>query len=104
MVGQRPVERPSRRGASPSPAVHWPETREIPSSPATAVRCRVSRGDRDHDRASSQASDDRRFGEPMTRTVDEREDARRRALTTFLDERVREGYRIETRTDTHAII
>ena len=40
----------------------------------------------------------------MTRTVDEREDVRRRALTAFLDERVREGYRIETRTDTHAII
>ena len=40
----------------------------------------------------------------MTHTVDEREELRRRALTAFLDERVREGYRIETRTDTHAII
>lgn len=40
----------------------------------------------------------------MTRTVEEREELRRLALTAFLDERVREGYRIETRTDTHAII
>jgi hypothetical protein len=40
----------------------------------------------------------------VTHTVDEREEVRRRALTAFLDERVREGYRIETRTDTHAII
>ena len=40
----------------------------------------------------------------MTHTVDEREEFRRRALTAFLEERVREGYRIETRTDTHAII
>ena len=29
---------------------------------------------------------------------------RKNALTAFLDARVREGYRIETRTDTHAII
>ena len=36
--------------------------------------------------------------------VYEREELRRRALATFLDERVREGYRIETHTDTHAII
>ena len=34
----------------------------------------------------------------------DREALRRSALTAFLDERVREGYRVETRTDTHAII
>ena len=39
----------------------------------------------------------------MTRAPDQ-EELRRSALTAFLDERVREGYRIETRTDTHAII
>ena len=39
----------------------------------------------------------------MTRALDDREEARTRALTEFLDARVREGYRIETRTDTHAI-
>jgi hypothetical protein len=38
------------------------------------------------------------------RAVDEKDELRRRALATFLDERVREGYRIETHTDTHAII
>ena len=30
--------------------------------------------------------------------------ARREALDTFLDQKVEEGYVIETRTDTHAII
>jgi hypothetical protein len=40
----------------------------------------------------------------MTRALDEREELRRQALTAFLDERVREGYRVETRTATHAII
>jgi len=40
----------------------------------------------------------------MTRTPDDQEELRRSALTAFLDERVREGYRVETRTDTHAII
>ena len=40
----------------------------------------------------------------MTRALDDREEARTRALTEFLDARVREGYRIETRTDTHAAI
>jgi hypothetical protein len=40
----------------------------------------------------------------MTRAPDEQEELRRSALTAFLDERVREGYRVETRTDTHAII
>jgi len=40
----------------------------------------------------------------MTRALDDREEARTRALTEFLDARVRDGYRIETRTDTHAII
>jgi hypothetical protein len=34
-------------------------------------------------------------------TVDE---LRRNALTAFLDERVREGFVVETRTNTHAII
>jgi hypothetical protein len=40
----------------------------------------------------------------MTRALDDREELRRSALTAFLDARVREGYRVETRTDTHAII
>jgi hypothetical protein len=40
----------------------------------------------------------------MTRAPDEQEELRRNALTAFLDARVREGYRVETRTDTHAII
>ena len=40
----------------------------------------------------------------MMRSRDDREERRRSALTEFLDERVREGYRVETRTDTHAII
>jgi hypothetical protein len=40
----------------------------------------------------------------MTRAFDEKEDLRRRALSAFLDARVLEGYRVETRTDTHAII
>ena len=40
----------------------------------------------------------------MTRALDDREELRKNALTAFLDERVREGYRVETRTDTHAII
>ncbi|HET7367406.1 MAG TPA: hypothetical protein VFI83_03485 [Gaiella sp.] len=40
----------------------------------------------------------------MTRALDEREELRQHALTAFLDERVREGYRVETRTATHAII
>ncbi len=31
-------------------------------------------------------------------------DARTRALSAFLDDRLAEGFRIETRTDTHAII
>ena len=40
----------------------------------------------------------------MTRAPDDQEELRRNALTAFLDERVREGYQVETRTDTHAII
>jgi hypothetical protein len=40
----------------------------------------------------------------MTRALDDQEELRRSALTAFLDARVREGYRVETRTDTHAII
>lgn len=35
---------------------------------------------------------------------DAREEMRKNALTSFLEERVAEGFRIETRTDTHAII
>ncbi len=38
----------------------------------------------------------------MTRALNE--EHRKIALTVFLDARVREGYRVETRTDTHAII
>src|SRR6187399_1617818 len=104
MVGRRPVERPSRRGLQSPRLLSTGPTRVIPSSPATAVRRRVRTGDRDHDRPSPQDADDLHSGEPVTHTVDEREELRRRALTAFLDERVREGYRIETRTDTHAII
>ena len=40
----------------------------------------------------------------MTQPSDSQEKRRKDALTAFLEERVREGYRIETRTDTHAII
>ena len=40
----------------------------------------------------------------MTRPNDEQEDMRKSALTAFLDARVAEGFRVETRTDTHAII
>ena len=40
----------------------------------------------------------------MKRAPDDQEELRRSALTAFLDARVREGYRVETRTDTHAII
>jgi len=40
----------------------------------------------------------------MTRALDEREELRRHSLTAFLDERVREGYLVETRTATHAIV
>ena len=40
----------------------------------------------------------------MTRAPHNQEELRRNALTAFLDARVREGYRVETRTDTHAII
>ena len=40
----------------------------------------------------------------MTRALDDQEAHRKRALTEFLEARLREGYRVETRTDTHAII
>ena len=40
----------------------------------------------------------------MTRPSDSREEIRKNALTAFLQARVGEGFRIETRTDTHAII
>ena len=40
----------------------------------------------------------------MTRAPDDQEELRKSALTAFLDARVHEGYRVETRTDTHAII
>jgi hypothetical protein len=40
----------------------------------------------------------------MTRATDDQEALRKSALTAFLDARVHEGYRVETRTDTHAII
>ena len=39
----------------------------------------------------------------MTRGPDQ-EQLRRDALTAFLDERERDGYRVETHTHTHAII
>ena len=40
----------------------------------------------------------------MTRPSDPQNELRKHALTVFLDARVKDGYRIETRTDTHAII
>jgi hypothetical protein len=40
----------------------------------------------------------------MSRARDAQEDVRKNALTAFLDERLAEGFHIETRTDTHAII
>ncbi len=40
----------------------------------------------------------------MTGPTDHREEVRKEALSAFLEARLREGYRIETRTDTHAII
>jgi hypothetical protein len=40
----------------------------------------------------------------MTRPSDSGHDVRKEALSAFLEARVAEGFRIETRTDTHAII
>jgi hypothetical protein len=43
-------------------------------------------------------------GENVTTPNDPQEEIRKDALTAFLGARVREGFRIETRIDTHAII
>jgi hypothetical protein len=40
----------------------------------------------------------------MPRPSDSQEELRKSALTAFLETRIGEGFRIETRTDTHAII
>ena len=40
----------------------------------------------------------------MTGPTDQKEEVRKEALSAFLEARLAEGYRIETRTDTHAII
>ena len=40
----------------------------------------------------------------MTSSSDPQAELRKNALTAFLDARVAEGFRIETRADTHAII
>jgi hypothetical protein len=40
----------------------------------------------------------------MTNPPESREELRKNALTAFLEERVAEGFRVETRTSTHAII
>jgi hypothetical protein len=40
----------------------------------------------------------------VTEPSDAREETRRNALSAFLETRMAEGYRVETRTDTHAII
>jgi len=40
----------------------------------------------------------------MTRPSDAQEERRKDALSAFLAARVSEGYRIQTRTDTHATI
>ena len=39
-----------------------------------------------------------------SRPEDPQEEKRRDALSAFLEQRVADGFRIETRTDTHAII
>jgi hypothetical protein len=40
----------------------------------------------------------------MTKLDDSREESRRDALSAFLEARVDEGFRVESRTDTQAII
>jgi hypothetical protein len=40
----------------------------------------------------------------VARSNDPQAELRKKALTTFLDARIDEGFRIETRADTHAII
>ncbi len=40
----------------------------------------------------------------MKGSSDAQQDVRKEALSAFLEARIREGFRIETRTDTHAII
>jgi hypothetical protein len=40
----------------------------------------------------------------VTAPSDSQEEARKEALNRFLEARVAEGFRIETRTDTHAIV
>ena len=40
----------------------------------------------------------------MTGPTDHQEEVRKEALSAFLEARLSEGFRIETRTDTHAII
>ena len=40
----------------------------------------------------------------MTGPTDSQKQVRKEALSAFLEARGREGFRIETRTDTHAII
>jgi len=44
------------------------------------------------------------LGGNVTSPTDSQEEMRKSALTAFLEARVNEGFRIETRTDTHAII
>ena len=41
---------------------------------------------------------------PMTKPTDPQEEIRKEALTAFLEAKIGDGFRIETRTDTHAII
>ena len=40
----------------------------------------------------------------MTQAKNSQEETRKDALSAFLEARVAEGFRVETRTDTHAII
>jgi hypothetical protein len=40
----------------------------------------------------------------VTGPSDSQEDVRKEALSAFLEAKVTEGFRVETRTDTHAII
>ena len=40
----------------------------------------------------------------MTAPSDSQEEARRKALSSFLEARLAEGFSVETRADTHAII
>ena len=64
-------------------------TRASAQLPVEANRCQYRADDR---------------GGDATSPNDSHEEIRKSALTAFLEARINEGFRIETRTDTHAII